>query len=107
MVGLSVVDDLGDELPADQNVDWLYVQVHNSVAVEVPESVHQVEEQTDFGPKRNSLISGHNKEIEFFSLDVLHEEGIRGIEGGLHTIVLGDEIRAAPFEFGHHVLLVF
>lgn len=107
MVGFTVVDDFGDQLATNQDVDRLDVQVHDFVVAEVPQSMDEVEQEADFGPKGDGFVSGQDKEVEFFSLEVLHEERVGGIDGSLHAVVFGDEVRAAPFEFGHDVLLVF
>ena len=50
MVGLTIVYYLDHQLLAYQSVDWLHIQMHDSIALQVSESMNEVQEEADLGP---------------------------------------------------------
>ena len=106
VVGLPVVDDLDHQLLADEGIDGLHVQVHDPVVLQVPQPVYKVEQDAHLGPQRDGLDPRHDVEVQLVPLDELHHQRVRLVQSSLRPEVLGDEVRAAPFESGNDVLLV-
>lgn len=68
--------------------------------------MHDVDQYVQFGLKGQRFVSAGHEVVQFFALDVLHEEGVAAFELWGDAEVFGDEVRAASFELRDYVFFV-
>lgn len=80
MVGFSIVYDLGDEVSAHHDVDWLQVEMHYLIVCQISKPVNDIEQQIKLRLQGNCHVMFHYIEIEFLAIQVLHHKSVFCIE---------------------------
>lgn len=106
MVGLPEIEYLRDEAPPNHDVDGLQVQMHDVVAVQLPQAVHHVQQEGQLGRQRNGLPAGLHVVIQLLATELLHEDAVVELRCRGHPEVLGQEEACTVLEFRYNLLLL-
>jgi hypothetical protein len=106
VVGFSKVDDFGDELLGDDDIGRLEVEMDYFLADQEPHREHDVEQQVELGPHRDTATSQLEESVQRLAAQILHQKATA--EPCLFTSpeVLWQEVAAAPVHARHHLLLM-
>lgn len=73
VVSLSEVYDFGDELPADYDVWWLNIKMHDLTTDEEAYPQNNVKQEIQLGSHGDGLTPRLQKPIERLSVQILHQ----------------------------------
>ena len=70
----------------------------DTVRGQMPHTINNIQEQTQFRLKRNGFFPAHEKKVEFITNDILHQKNIITlILALLNFIVFRNEVRGTTF----------
>jgi hypothetical protein len=105
VVGLSVVDDLGDQLGTHEYVGRLEVQMNDALLDEVAHPLNNIEHYVQPAPEGEGGLPA-DECVQLFTPDHLHDEAVLEAVLVLHRVVLRNEVGYAVAQLGHDGFLV-